>query len=126
MTPSLKPPAGQPPATTTAAARPRAILADHVQLALVASKARPGTRWAAMSNGAATAPCQPRQPGGGYLIHQPPLLTPLTQGFMVRVLNRARSQGRSEVLRTWRTSIAVLKAEFSTHILRTTVRGGAA
>jgi hypothetical protein len=84
----------------------------------VASKARPGTRWAAMSNGAATAGCQRHQIGGGYLIHHPPLLSPLTQGYMLRLLNRVRSQGRGEVLRTWRTSIAVLNAEFSAHVLR--------
>ena len=98
--------------------RPRHISAEHLKLSLVASKARPGTRWAAMSNGAATACCRRHQPGGGYLIHQPPLLSPLMQGHMLRLLDRAHSQGRSEVLRTWRTSIAVLKAEFDMHVVR--------
>jgi hypothetical protein len=72
-----------------------------------------------MSNSAATAACQPRQPGGGYLVHQPPLLQPMVAGHMHALLDRARSQGRSEVLRTWRTSIAVLKAEFASCLLRT-------
>ena len=97
----------------------RHISAEHVKLALATSNARHGTRWAAMSDGAATACCQRRQPGDGYLIHQPPLFTPLMQGYMLRLLNRAHSQGRAEVLRTWRTGIAVLKAEFSQHVLRT-------
>lgn len=98
--------------------QPRVINAEHLKLALVAGKARPGSRWAAMSDGAATASCRRRQPGGGYLIHTAPLLTPLMQGHMLRLLERARSQGRAEVLQTWRTSIAVLTAEFNQHVLR--------
>jgi RNA polymerase primary sigma factor len=35
-----------------------------------------------------------------------------------KLVERVRSHGRGEVLRTWRTSIAVLKAEFSVHVLR--------
>ena len=97
----------------------RLIDAKHLQLALVARKARPGTRWAAMSNGAQTAPCRQRQGGGGYYIHQQPLLTPMMQGQMLSLLDRASTQGRSEVLRTWRTSIAVLKVEFGSCILHT-------
>ena len=100
------------------APRPRRINAEHLKLALVAGKARPGSRWAAMSDGAATAGCHRHQIGGGYLIHQAPLLTPLMQGHMLRLLDRTRSQGRGEVLQTWRTSIAVLTAEFSQHVLR--------
>lgn len=110
----------QTPEPTAAAGQPakRHISADHLKLALVARKARPGSRWAAMSNGAITADCRRHQPGSGYLIHQPPVLSPLMQGHMLRLLVRAHSQGRTEVLRTWRTSIAVLKAEFSAHVLR--------
>lgn len=97
---------------------PRHIDAQHLKLALQARKARPIFRWAAMSNGAATAACQPRQPGGGYWMHMPPLLAPMATGWMLCLLDRARSQGRSEVLRTWRTSIAVLRQEFSSCMLR--------
>ena len=96
----------------------RHIDAQHLKLALLGRKAQPATRWAAMSNGAATAACRPRQPGGGYLVHQPPLLQPMATGYMHNLLDRAHSQGRSEVLRTWRTSIAVLRAEFSSCMLR--------
>lgn len=108
------------------AARPRRINAEHLKLALVASNAGPGTRWAAMSDGAATAGCHRHQIGGGYLIHEPPLFTPLMQGHMLRLLDRTRSQGRGEVLQTWRTSIALLTAEFNQHVLRTTRKAVAA
>lgn len=98
----------------------RHINAEHLRLALVARKVRPTTRWAAMSNGAQTSSCQRRQPGGGYLIHADPLMSPLTAGRMQSLFERVRAQGRSEVHRTWpRTSIAVLKAEFSSCVLRT-------
>ena len=102
--------------------RPRVINAEHLKLALVARRVRPTTRWAAMSDGAATSSCKRGQPGGGYCVHQPPLLQPLTAGRMQALYERVRSHGRSEVLRTWRASIAVLKAEFSSCVLRTAVR----
>lgn len=98
--------------------RHRHINAQHLKLALLARKAQPAIRWAAISNGAATAACLPRQPGGGYWMYQPPLLAPMATGWMQRLLDRARSQGCSEVLRTWRTSIAVLRVEFSSCMLR--------
>lgn len=97
---------------------PRVISAEHLKLALVARRVRPTTRWAAMSDGAATASCTRSQPGGGYCVHQPPLLQPLTAGRMQTLFDRVRAHGRTEVLRTWRTSIAVLKAEFSSCVLR--------
>ena len=99
--------------------RPHLISAEHLRLALHARHARPDMRWAAMSNGAATAGCTRRQPGGGYYVHTPPLLQPLTAGRMHALFDRVRSHGRAEVLRTWRTSIAVLKVEFSSCVLRT-------
>lgn len=104
----------------------RCISADHVRLMLVARNVRPGTRWAAMSNGAATSACQRRQPGGGYYMHTPPLMQPLTAGRMQLLFERVRSHGRSEVLRTWRTSIAVLKVEFSSCVLRASAVKGSA
>lgn len=110
----------QTPEPTAAAGQPatRHIHAPHLKLALVASKAVPGSRWAAISNGAATASCRPHQAGGGWLMHTPPMLTPLQAGYMQNLLDRTRSHGRAEVLRTWRPSIAVLRAEFGSHILR--------
>ena len=114
----------QTPEPTAAAGQParRHISAEHLRLALVASKARPGTRWAAMSNGAATSLCTRHQPGGGFYMHMAPVLSPLTAGRMQHLYERVRSHGRSEVLRTWGASIAVLKAEFSSCVLRSGVR----
>lgn len=111
--------AGQP-ATSP---RHRVINLQDLQLALVARKVRPVTRWAAISDGALTAPCRQRQPGGGYLIHCRPLMTPMDRGHLGAVLDRVRSQGRSEVLRTWRTSIAVMRAEAAAHVMKQQ-RGG--
>lgn len=111
------------PLTGENAPQHRYIRADHVLLAMVASKARPSTRWAAMSNGAHTSQCTRRQPGGGFYMHSPPVLQPLTAGRMQHLYERVRSHGRSEVLRTWRTSISVLKAEFASCVLRRSAGG---
>jgi len=106
------------PDAVTAVPKVRRINAEHLRLALVARKVRSTTRWAAMSSGAQTSSCQRRQPGGGYFIHVDPLMSPLTAGRMQAVYDRVRSHGRAEVLRTWGASIAVLKVEFSTCVLR--------
>lgn len=100
---------------------PRLIRADHLALALVARKARPTVRWAAMSNGAFTSSCSQRPPGGGYLMHEPPLLTPMQRGRMTALLDRVRSHGYAEVHRTWHTGMRELAVEF-----RSSVMGAAA
>lgn len=97
--------------------RPRVISADKLQLALVARKLRPMTRWAALSDGAATASCKPRQPGGGYLIHHGSMLAPMDRGHFSVVLDRVRAQGRAEVLRTWGAGIRTLQAEASSSVM---------
>lgn len=111
--------AGQPAPTP----RHRVINLQDLQLALVARRVRPVTRWAAISDHALTAPCRQRQSGGGYLIHSRPLMMPMDRGNLGAVLRRVRSQGRAEVLRTWRASIAVMKAEAGSHVMRD-ARGG--
>ena len=99
--------------------RPRVIRLQDLQLAMVARKAAPATRWAAVSNGGITGPCRRRQAGGGYLIHSAPLMMPMDRGHLGAVLDRVRSQGRAEVLRTWRgTSIAVMQAEAANCVMR--------
>lgn len=100
---------------------PRIINADHLRLALVARRIRPGTRWAAMSDGAESNFCMPRPAGGGYLIRHEPLMGPLTAGRMGALFDRVRSHGRAEVLRTWGANMGELKTEFSNCVLRTGV-----
>jgi len=113
QTPTPTAAAGQP------APPPRLIRADHLALALVARKARPAVRWAAMSNGAFTSSCSRRPPGGGYLMHEPPLLTPMQRGRMATLLDRVRAHGYAEVHRTWHTGMRVLEAEFRSFVMAT-------
>ncbi len=113
QTPEHPAAAGQP------ARPPRRILAEHLELALVARKVRPGTRWAAMAEHAETSFCRQRQAGGGWLIHRPPLMAPMHSGHMRTVLERVRCQGRDEVLRTWGCGVRALQAEFATSVLHT-------
>lgn len=95
------------------------IRADHLTLALAAMKARPGTRWAAISNGVITPSCAERGRGHTYGMAVPPLLTPLTRGRMQHLLDRVRaSGGRQEVMRTWGAGMRTLAAEFSTCVIR--------
>lgn len=97
------------------------ISADHLALALVAMKARPGTRWAAISNGAVTPSCAARRRGDTFAMAVPPLLTPLTRGRMQHLLQRVRTtHGRQEVQRTWGAGMRVLAAEFSSAVIRST------
>lgn len=103
----------------------RHINTEHLRLALVARKAWPGTRWAAMAEHAHTSSCHRRQAGGGWVIHGEPLLTPMHNGHMRILLDRVRCQGRAEVLRTWGCGVRALQAEFATSILHTRRQGGA-
>lgn len=101
-----------------APALPRVIDAEHLKLALVARKVRPCTRWAAMSNGAATKSCTRRYGVQGYYMHIEPVLAPMSTGRMATLLERVRAQGRGEVLRTWRAGIRVLEVEFASRVMR--------
>ena len=111
-------------ATQTGAAeggmlKARHISAEHLLLALVAMKARPGTRWAALSNGAITPSCAARRRGDTFAMATPPMLTPLSRGRMHHLLERVRNNyGRQEVMRTWGAGMRALKAEFSSFIIR--------
>ena len=95
----------------------RVIKAEHLQLSLHARKVRPGTRWAAMSNGVATPSCSPRWAGGGFRLATQPLLSPMTRGDITRCVARVHSQGRREVLATWGCGIRALQAEMATSIM---------
>lgn len=102
-------------------ARPhtRRINADTLKLALVARRARPGTRWAAMSDGAETQPCRTQPPGGGYVIRTDSRLVPMDRGYLVRCIERARRHHRWELQRTWGVGIRAIRAEVtSSYILR--------
>ena len=98
---------------------PRHISAEHLLLALVSMKARPGTRWAALSDGTITPSCADRKRGAAYSMPMPPLLTPLARGLMNQPLQRVRLRyGRKEVQRTWGAGMRVLAHEFSTVVIR--------
>jgi hypothetical protein len=106
--------AGQP----AQAQRTRAINAEHLKLALVARKLRPGTRWAAVSNGMATQACKPQRYSQGWGIHTQPLLAPMDRGYMQSLLERVRRQhGRAEVQRTWGAGMRALGMEFAACVL---------
>jgi hypothetical protein len=53
------------------------------------------------------------------MVHHGPLMMPMDRGHLGAVLDRVRSHGRSEVLRTWRgASIATMQAEAATCVMR--------
>lgn len=99
----------------------RTISAEHVQLALVArlyGLGTGGTRWAAMSNGAADQGCRYRYGRKGYRLPFGPLLSPMDRGHITRVIDRVRSQGRDEVRRTFGCGIRALLASVPSSILK--------
>lgn len=95
----------------------RAIKAEHLQLALVARKARPSVRWAAMSNTVATPSCAARLRGDCFAVALPAVLSPMARGNMQQLLERVRSQGAPEVRRTWRTGMRAMRAEFHSYVM---------
>lgn len=95
----------------------RTITAEHLQLALVAHKALPQTRWAAMSNGAHTQSC--RAKAGQWRVKHGPLLVPMDRGYINRAVESVRmSDGLDGVRRTFGCGIKALRAELSTNIMR--------
>lgn len=95
----------------------RTISADHLQLSLVAMRLKhSSTRWAAMSEGVQTQPCDRR--GHHYQLAHPPLMTPMHNGRMATVLHRVRVHGLSEVKRTFGTGLRAMQAELSSSILK--------
>lgn len=94
------------------------ISADKLTLALVARKARPQTRWAAMSEHVVTAACKTQQPGGGYFIRSGSQLTPMHRGDLLSCVERAARHSRHECRRTWGVGVHRLRTEVrSTYIL---------
>lgn len=92
------------------------INAKHLQLALVARKARPTTRWAALSNGIETNDCQQRHPGWRFTT--PPMLVPMSNGRMSRLVRHVREfYGLAEVRTTWGQGLRAMQAEASRVVL---------
>ncbi len=87
------------------------IDAQMLALALGARRARPQTRWAAMSAHAVTSSCQPRQAGGGWVIHAQSLLQPMNRGDLKRCVERAKRHNRHEPRRTWGIGWRAIQAE---------------
>jgi hypothetical protein len=102
----------------TATAGQPTINAELLALVLVARKARPSARWAAMSTGADTAMCKQRHGVRSYLLRKPSLLSPMDRGHMLRVVDRTRyTHGLAEVRATWGCGLRGLRAEVASHIM---------
>jgi hypothetical protein len=94
----------------------RPINAEHLMLALVARRAVPARRWAALSDGATTNACSQRC--GHYSLRTPPLMVPMDRGGMHSVVERTRLlHGLPEVRRVWGTGLRAMLAETSGVIL---------
>ena len=109
---------------TAAAGQPaqppqRVIKAEHLQLSLYARKVRPGTRWAAMSNGAHTSSGNRRPAGTGYVMPRLPLLSPMDRGLLWHCIDRARVQGRRELHATFGCGIRALQSEIVSSVMHT-------
>lgn len=89
---------------------PATIRADYVQLALVARRARPDTRWAALSNGYATSACGTRF--GRFRLATPSVLSPMASHGLLAVAERVRLlHGTQEVKRLFGAGIRALRAD---------------
>lgn len=100
-------------------ANTRHISASYLQLALVARKIRPGTKWAVISNGVNTYGCDPRIAPTSYRRPTPSLLTPLLPSVPARVVERVRlNYGLDEVRKTWGIGYRALLAEISPKVQR--------
>lgn len=99
--------------TTTHQARPRVILAEHVQLALVAAKLNRNCRWAAVSDCLwTTRTCTLRRIGGDSAHKQPPTLQPMQRGHLHRAIERQRlTQGLPSIKATFGLGYKALLAE---------------
>lgn len=99
--------------------QPAVILADHVQLALVARKANPRCRWAAMaSHSYSTHSCHWRWRGTEALQYpRPSLLSPMQRGGLHSAIERQRlTQGLASIRATFGLGLRALLAEPS-HIV---------
>lgn len=93
--------------------QPVVILAEHVLLALVARKANPRCRWAAMASGRySTRSCHWRTSGIGSFYARPPLLSPMQRGNLHRAIQQQRlTQGLTSIRATYGTGLRALLAE---------------
>lgn len=91
---------------------PRVIDAKYVHLALVAGRAVPTTRWAAMSAHVHTQECKaPFRGFEGYRLPAPSLLVPMNRGYWHRVLHRLGHLGPRGIRKLFGTGIRALRAE---------------
>ena len=108
--------AGITPGAPSAPSFIRTINAEHLLLALVARKAVPSRRWAAMSERIDTQACDRRRASWHFAM--PPMLSPMHRGRFDAVLSRTRClHGLAEVRKTWRTGLRALVAETSGVVL---------
>lgn len=92
----------------------RIILADHVQLAIVARKANNRCRWAAMSSGRwTTRACSARGASRhDTVLNLAPMLCPMHRGNVARAIERQRLlQGLPSIRKTFGAGYKALLAE---------------
>lgn len=91
----------------------RYINAEHVLLAMVANKAMPNIKWAAISNGFHTYSCGYRKPLEPYCRpRQPVMHSILPCTFDERLLDKVRwSRGAKEIKAIWGLGYRQLLAE---------------
>ena len=91
----------------------RSIDSKQVELALVASRAVPATRWAAMSAHVHTQECRPplRDGGGTYQLRSPSLLSPMNRGDWHCVLRRLEYRGPRAIRKAFGVGIRAMRAE---------------
>lgn len=99
----------------------RHIDAEHVLLALVARRANPRCRWAAMADHEWTPrECRHRYYGPTPAQHRPPLLSPMARGHLHRAIERQRlTQGLPSIRKTFGAGLRALLAE-PAHLVPTT------
>lgn len=92
------------------------ISAEHLQLALIARKVRPQTRWAALSNGASTRRCDTRS--GPWHVKHGPLMAPMDRGNITRAVESIRmADGLDGVRRTFGCGIKALRVELASAVM---------
>ncbi|URI11431.1 hypothetical protein MW290_21035 [Aquincola tertiaricarbonis] len=91
----------------------RCIKAEHVLLALVARRANPSCRWAAMADHHWTArECWRRDLGPTTVHARPPALTPMQRGSLHRAIRRQYLvEGLRGIRKTFGTTLRAVVAE---------------
>jgi len=87
----------------------RTIDSKQVELALVARRAVPETRWAAMTAHVHTQDCERRI--SGYRLPARSLLTPMNRGYWWRVLRRLEYRGARAIRKHFGVGIRAMRTE---------------